>query len=199
MRSARLSFLLVVWVSTGCASAPKMPPPDIVASAARARTYSAVLEVRLDGPELRARTRALVACARPDLLRIEIPGPTGARFLAVANGAELVAVFPAERACFRGGARADDLRELVGIALAPPEVMDVLLGSSVRSLKEYRAAWGAQVPRRIDAVLEDGGKLSVKVEDPDLVSEPPAAAFALPVHEGYRAVDAAEARRLWAR
>ena len=49
----------------------------------------------------------LLAFRRPDALRIEIPGPAGARLVAVARGDRLWAVFPAERAVYYGAARAE--------------------------------------------------------------------------------------------
>jgi hypothetical protein len=140
----------------------------------------------------------LLAFRRPDALRIEIPGPTGARLIAVARGEQLWAVFPAERAVYAGAARAEDLESLLGVALAPAEVMDLLTGVPSARLHSYRARWGAALPRQIDATLPDGAHLKATVED----AEAPAAtlgesAFTEPPHVGYRTIDADQARSLW--
>jgi hypothetical protein len=153
--------------------------------------------VSLDGPELRARTRVLVAFARPDALRVEVPGPGGARVVAVARGGELTAVFPAQAAVFEGRATPSSLAELLGIALAPAEVMDVLLGSPPDGVRAYRARWGRDLPRRIEATLPDGGRLDVTVEEAETGVDLPPAAFQSPPHPGYRSVTAEEARELW--
>jgi hypothetical protein len=161
------------------------------------RSYSARLRVSLDGPELRARSRALVAFLRPDALRIEIPGPGGARLLAVARNRSLAAVFPADRAVFRGAATAAELEALLGVGLEPAEVMDLLLGLPPRRLRASRVRWGPSLPRRIEATLPDGARLDVSVEDAETGVELPPQAFDEPPHRGYREVTAAEARGLW--
>ena len=78
-----------------------------------------------------------------------------------------------ERAVFSGQARAEDLESLLGVALSPAEVMDVLTGSATPRLRAYRARWGADLPRRIEATLPDGARLGVAVED----AEAPATAI----------------------
>src|SRR3954451_24578550 len=79
----------------GCAAPLAVPPVAVVEAARQVPSYSARLEVSLRGRGLRARTRVLVGFRRPDALRIEIPGPAGARLVAVARGERLWAVFPA--------------------------------------------------------------------------------------------------------
>jgi hypothetical protein len=155
------------------------------------------LRVSLRAPEFRARSAALVAFRRPDALRIEIPGPGGARLVAVTRQGTLIAVFPAERAFFQGSATPSELDALLGVALAPEEVMDLLLGVGSPRLRQYDTHWGAELPRTIDATLPDGGRLKVTVEEADRNVEVPAAAFEDPPHGGYRALDAEEARAIW--
>ena len=198
MRAASLAILAATTISlAGCATAGLPPPQAVVQRAASAVSYSGRLRVTLQGPELRGRTAVLLGFRRPRDLRIEIPGPAGARLVAVARGEALTAVFPGERAVFRGPATAAGLEELLGIALSPSEVMDVLLGTPSPSVRDYRARWGSALPRELRATLTDGGKLKVTVETATLDADLPEAAFAEPAHEGYRAIDAAEARRLW--
>jgi hypothetical protein len=137
-----------------------------------------------------------VAFARPDKLRIEIPGPLGARCIAVADGESLSAVFPAERAAWRSSATAAEMESLLGVRLTPEELMDLLVGSPSSGIAQYRASWGADHPVRFEATLSDGSRLEAKIESADLDPEVAAAAFEPPASPGYREVDAAEARRL---
>jgi hypothetical protein len=169
----------------------------VAARARDAASYSARLRVSLNGPSLRARTPALVAFRRPDGLRIEVPGPAGPRVVAVTHGGRFIAVFPSERAFYAGSARAAELEALLGIALEPGEVMDLLVGVPSPRLKRYEARWGPVLPRRIDATLPDGGRLKVTVEEAEPGPALSEAAFGEPPHPGFRAVDAEEARSLW--
>ncbi len=162
-----------------------------------AATYSASLRVALKGPEFRGRTRVLLGFRRPDALRIEIPGPAGPRLVAVTKDGVLAAVFPADRAIFRGRADAADLEALLGVALAPGELIDLLVGVPSPRLRSYQARWGATLPREIRAVLPDGSRLRATVDEAEADLPLPDEAFAPPPHEAFREVDAAEARRLW--
>ena len=197
-RSPRLLLLLAVSAGASCAAPLAIPPAAVLEQARIVPSYSALLSVTLRGPELRARTRVLLAFRRPDGLRIEIPGQKGARLIAVARGERLWAVFPGERAVYEGAARAEDLESLLGVALAPSEVMDLLTGVPSPRVRAYRARWGAALPRQIDATLPDGARLKATVAD----AEAPAttlgpSAFTEPPHDGYRSVDADQARALW--
>jgi hypothetical protein len=194
--TAAFPYVLAI-LTAGCATASLPPPVAVAERAAAARSYSARLRVTLRGPELRGRTAALVGFRRPGALRIEIPGPAGPRLVAVAREEILTAVFPGERAMFRGEATAVGLEDLLGVALSPAEVMDLLVGSPSPRVRDYRARWGPFLPRELQVTLPDGGRLKVAVESASLDPELPDAAFIEPPHEGYRAVDAAEARRLW--
>src|SRR5688500_677860 len=149
----------------GCAARMAPPLPETAEAARRASSYSGALRVSLKGPALRARTRALVAFARPDGLRIEVPGPTGPRVVAVARGGRFWAVFPADRAVYEGEATAEALESLLGVALTPAEVMDVLVGVRPARVSDYQAGWDARVPRRIVATLPDGARLSITVDE----------------------------------
>jgi hypothetical protein len=183
----------------GCAGRTLPPSPQVVDAARGASTYSARLRVSLRGPELRARTAALVAFERPDALRIEIPGPTGARLAAVVRDGRLVAVFPGDRAFFEGSATEGELESLLGIKLTPAEVMDVLVGSGSPRLRAYDVRWGPTLPREVKAVLPDGAQLTLRVEEAEAGLALPAQAFTVPPHAGYRALEREEARSLWSR
>lgn len=148
------------------------------------------------GESVRGRSRVLVAFRRPGSLRLEIPGSAGARLLAVVRGDRLTAVFPAHRAVLEGTATAADFEALLGVALAPEELMDMLVGVSPPRLRSFRAGWGERLPERIEAVLPDGTTLKVSVDDAEIGIALPSAAFEFPPHRGYRPVDSSEARRL---
>jgi outer membrane lipoprotein-sorting protein len=197
MRAAAITILAAATLAFGCATAGLPPPASVAERAAAAQSYSGRLRVTLKGPELRGRAAVLVGFRRPRALRIEIPGPAGARLVAVARDDELVAVFPGERAVFRGRATAAGLEDLLGIALSPAEVMDLLVGTPSPRVRAYRVRWGPVVPRQLEATLPDGGRLKVTVEAATPDADVPDAAFAEPAHDGYRAIEAAEARRLW--
>ena len=184
--------------ASACAPARWAPPdPAAAERAARLPSYRARLRVRLDAPGLRARSRVLVAFRRPDALRLEVPGPLGARLLAVSRDGRLAAVFPEQRAVYRGEATPAALSELFGVALSPQELIDLLAGVASTRLRAFRAEWGGDLPRRIEATLPDGARLRVDVEDAAGGVALPSQAFDEPEHGGYRAVDAREARRMW--
>jgi hypothetical protein len=173
------------------------PPPAGAPERARAaRTYSASVRVSLETKALRGRARAIVAFARPDALRLELPGPAGVRCIAVAAGPRLSAVFPGERARWEGASTAEEMEDLLGVRLAPSELMDLLVGVPSPRVEDYRASWGEKLPRKLSATLVDGSRIKAEVETADLDPDLPAAAFEDPPSAGYRLVDAAEARRL---
>jgi hypothetical protein len=181
----------------GCAGRWTVPDPTAVAAAAATTSYSSRLRISLDGPTLRARTPVLLAFRRPDALRIEVPGPAGPRLVAVASGDKLWAVFPGERAFFSGRATEADIEALLGVALEPREVMDLLVGRPAPRLRAYEALWRGPLPARITAILPDGGRLRVTVDEAEAGAAIPEQAFAEPPHAAYRTIAAGEARRLW--
>jgi hypothetical protein len=164
--------------------------------AAAATSWSGSARVSVKGEDLRGRSQVILAFRRPDALRIEIPGPAVARLVAAARAGRLTAVIPAERAVLESGATADDLEALLGVGLTPGELMDVLVGVAPPGLREYRVRWGERLPRRVRAVLRDGTRLDARIDDAEAGLALPEAAFDPPRHEGYRRIDAAEARRL---
>jgi hypothetical protein len=194
----QVALLLALVAAWGCAHG-RPPAPDVVAAARALSTYSAELRVGVSGAGLRGSVRALLAFARPDALRVEVPGPGGVRLLAVARGGTLWAVFPGEEAYFEGAARPEEMEALLGLALSPEEVMDVLVGRAPARLPAYEARWRDGLPQRIRATLPDGARLSVTVEAAEPRATLPAAAFDEPRHPGYRRLDAEEARALWGR
>jgi len=194
----RATLPLIALLLHSCAGVAP-PPPDVAARAQGARSYSGRLRVKLDGRELRARATVLLAFERPGSLRIEVPGPGGLRLVAVTRDDRLIAAFPADRAVYSGPADAAGMEALLGVALTPGEVMDLLLGAPPSRLASSDVRWGRVLPRRVDARLTDGSRLQVTVEESDMNVALPPAAFEPPPSRGYRAVDAEEARGLWGR
>lgn len=192
-RKTLRALLAPALILTRCATA-SLPPPGVAERARSVSSYTARVSVSLKG-NLEGRARALVAFERPDALRLEIPGPSGLRLLAVARASCLLAVFPAERALYAGPATAEGLGALLGVPLSPSEIMDLLLGVPSPRLRSYRVSWGKRFPRQVDATLPDGGTLRALVEDAD-ESPLPKTAFEEPAHDGYRRVEAEEARSL---
>ena len=182
----------------GCASA-RLPAPEVRESARATTVYTARLSVHFAGPRGRARATVLAAFARPDSLRIEVPGPGGARVVVVAAAGRLTAVFPGERTVFEGRSTMEDVEAVLGVALTPEEIMDLLVGVPGPRIADARVTWGERYPRRVSGRLADGTSLVVKaqaIQSPETLS---ASAFAAPPHPGYRAIDADEAREMWAR
>jgi hypothetical protein len=186
-------------LGTACASASRVPSADILERARDTSTYSATVRVDLRGPDIRGRARVFLGFRRPDALRIELPGPAGPRLLVVAREGALVAVFPAERAVFTAAATAPEMESLFGVALTPTELADLLVGQGPARLERYEVLWGAALPREVRATFPGGARLTAWVEDPDRNPRLPATAFEAPPHDGFRVVDAREARSLWLR
>jgi hypothetical protein len=197
IRRLAAAALIVSAVSIACATSIPSPPKGVQDGARSTSSYSGSVRVSLRGPGLRARARALVAFERPDRLRIEVPGPGGLRLVAVSRDGFLTAAFPRERAVFSAAASAESLESLLGLRLTPAEVMDLLVGVAPAGVRSYQARWGATLPQAVVAVLGDGTRLGVDVLDAEGGAVVPRAAFDEPPHDGYRAVAADEARRLW--
>jgi hypothetical protein len=168
----------------------------VAEKAAVARSWSGSLRVSVNGPAVRGRSRVLLAFRRPDALRLEIPGPAGARLVAAIREGRLVAVLPGERAFLEAEATAGELEALLGVALEAGELMDLLVGVAPAGLRDYRVRWGGTLPRRVEAVLADGTRLKATVDDAEAGRDLPEAAFDPPPHPAYRRIDADEARRL---
>jgi outer membrane lipoprotein-sorting protein len=196
-RPRRRAWLLPLGLllAAGCATWSP-PPPQAAERAAAAEVYSGSLRVSVKGEDVRGRTAVFVAFRRPGSVRLEIPGSAGARLVAVVRGERLTATFPAHRAVFESAATAADFDALLGVALAPEELMDILVGVAPPRLRSYRAGWGKRLPERVEAVLPDGTRLKATIEQPEIGRPLPAGVFEFPPHRGYREVDAAEARRL---
>jgi hypothetical protein len=184
--------------AAGCAST-RLPPPEVRTAAQAATTYRARLSVAFSGPRGRARATVLAAFARPGALRIEVPGPGGARLIVVAQAGRLTALFPAERAIFEGKTTAEHVEAVLGVALAPEEIMGLLVGAPSQRITETRIKWGTLYPRQVEGRLPDGTRLRVRMQSVETPESLPAAAFAVPPHGDYRSIDADEARDMWVR
>jgi hypothetical protein len=180
-----------------CAGRSAAPSPDVADAARVLTSYSANLAVKMGGRKHAPRSTVMVGFRRPDRLRIEMPGPGGARLILVARNDVVTAVFPKSRAVFEGKADRQVLGDITGVALAPTDVMDFLVGVQPPSVTEYSASWGPVLPKQVKGKLEDGTHLDVKVNEPSPGATLAERAFEPPPHERYRRIDAAEARELW--
>lgn len=185
-------------LAAGCASLPAASPAAR-AEAQRATTYTANLRVSMRGPELRGRADAVVGFRRPDALRVELPAGAGLRLLAVAQGERLVVAFPGERSYYEGAATAEAFGSLLGVALAPADLMDVLLGLTPTRVRALDVQWGPIAPSRVVAQLHDGTRLEAKVREPELGRPLGDGAFAPPSTAGWQRLTMDEARGRWAR
>ena len=193
-KAAALPALLFV---AGCASRSAPPTPEVAQAARSLQSFSADLSVKVGGRVHAPRNTVLVGFRRPDRLRLEVPAPGSARLILVARDGVLTAVFPRARAVFEGPADRQVLGDIIGVALAPSDVMDFLVGVAPPSVIDYSAQWGPALPHRVRGQLEDGTRLDVKVVDPSPGATIADKAFEPPPHKGYRQIAAAEARELW--
>jgi hypothetical protein len=197
-RAAYLGGLILAGVGSGCASLP--PASPAARDAARhAGTYTANLRVSVRGPDLRGRADAIVGFRRPDALRVELPAGTGLALLAVAREGRLVVAFPADRAFYEGAATPAALGALLGVALAPADLMDVLVGVQPAAVRALDVRWGPLAPSRVVALLADGTRLDAKVREPELGRPLGDAAFASPATGGWQRLSLEEARGRWQR
>ncbi len=194
-RHPELAAIALLVAASGCATA-RLPAPAVVEQARAAPTWSGSLRVSVRGEDLRGRSRALVAFRRPDKVRIEIPGPTGVRLVAVTRDGRLHAVLAADRARLESPATPGELEALIGIELAPAELMDVLVGTAPPGVRTYRADWGNTLPRRVRAELLDGTRLDARIDEAEAGVELPDAAFEPPRCDNCRLIDGNEARHL---
>jgi hypothetical protein len=184
-------------VLAACAGHFRPATPGAAAALREAGTYSAAVRVSVGGRILRGRASAVIAWRRPGSLRVEVAGPTGARLVAVAHDDRLTAVFPADQAVYRGAATREAFRDVLGLSLGPADVIDLLSGVAPASVRDYRADWGPIAPLRVEGRLQDGARLGVHIDEPEVGAAIPDAAFAPPPAPGYREVTAEEASRLW--
>jgi hypothetical protein len=118
--------------------------------------------------------------------------------VAVSQGDRMTAVFPHERAVYNGEATRAGMGDLLGVALAPSEIMDLLGGTPPQTIQLRRLRFRAGLACDIAGRLSDGTMLKIRVEDAQLsaLSEQ---AFADPACPGCRSVSAHEAAELWTR
>jgi hypothetical protein len=191
--------LLAAGVTAACSKLPPPPSPEVAEAARTLQSYSANLSVKVGGRKVAPRTPVIVGFKRPDRLRLEMPSAGGARLILVAKDGQLTAVFPRARAVYQGPADRAVLGDITGVSLAPPDVMDFLVGFTPPAVTDYVVYWGPRLPRRVRGKLEDGTRLDVMVTDPAPGAAIQDRAFEPPPHERYRRITAAEARELWSK
>jgi hypothetical protein len=181
--------------AVGCATCG-LPPLETRQAFKSTEGLTGRLRVSVRGPERRGRATVLVGFRRPDALRVEIPEGVGQRLVVIARAERLCAIFPADRAVFRGPATAASVEAALSVALTPSEVMDLIVGAPSERLTVHHVRWRRDRPREVAVRLPDGTDLKMKMEEISLA--PPAKeAFEEPVLSGYRSISAEEARSLW--
>ncbi|MBN2369239.1 MAG: hypothetical protein JXO72_02000 [Vicinamibacteria bacterium] len=175
-----------------------MPPIETRQALQGASGLTGRVRVSVRGPGRRGRATILVGFRRPDALRVEIPLGVGQRLVVVTRSERLCAIFPAERAVFRGPADAASVEAALGVALTPSEVMDLIVGAPPARLTVRRVRWRQDRPHDVAVLLPDGTDLKMKMDE--IAFTPPAAAvFEEPALPGYRSISADEARSFWER
>jgi hypothetical protein len=154
------------------------------------------VQVNLKGPQGRAKGTILIAFARADRLRVELPGSAGARMILVTRGEQLAAVFPGERAYYAGAAEAATFETILGVALAPPAIMDLLLGRGSDSVTIHSIRQGAVAPRHVAGRLRDGTRIALSIQDATINPALAPQAFEFVAPRGFRVIDELEARAL---
>jgi len=191
--------LLAATLTAACAHHPPPPPADVVDAARTLPSYSANLSVKIGGRKVAPRTLVVAGFKRPDRLRLEMPAAGGTRLVLVARGGQLTALFPRSRAVFQGQADRKVLGDITGVALAPADVMDFLVGVVPPVVSGYVVEWGPALPKRARGKLDDGTRLDVVINDPTAGVAIDEHAFDPPPSAGYRKITAGEARDLWAK
>ncbi len=181
----------------GACRSLSLPPPEVAERARAIESLSGRLQVSVSGPQARGRATVLFAFQRPDALRLEVPGPIGPRLTLTARRGRLLATFPRDRAYFEAEATSQALEVVLGVGLAPSEVMDFLVGVPPQNVSDYRVSWGSWLPHRLSARLADGARLKVVVEQADMDAPLGPRAFEEPPRAGFRPLTAREVSSLW--
>ncbi len=123
----RLFLLILSSLALSCGgSRPISDPADLSATA---HGYRALFKGQSVGPEGKQRFRMAAVLVPPDRLRLEFFGPVGGAHLVVAaSGGESIVLSPRERAWDRGPASAVGMERLIGVPLAPFDLVALLTG-----------------------------------------------------------------------
>ena len=123
----RLSILIVAALALSCGqSRPIIDPADLSATA---HGYRALFKGESVGPDGKQRFRMAAVLSPPDRFRLEFFGPVGgARLVVAASGGQAVVLSPRERAWDRGPASAVGMERLIGVPLAPYDLVALLTG-----------------------------------------------------------------------
>jgi hypothetical protein len=128
----------------------------------------------LQGPRGKFSTAVIFGAARPDSLRLEIPGGGGLRFLLVAKDGRLRADLPGDDAMFEGNATREVMNSLFGVDLAPKDLVDAILGSPTDSL-EVNWRFENSLPSQVVMTGPNRTRLTLNLEDPEIETPRPAA------------------------
>lgn len=157
-----------------CAARGRVATPYDMALLEKTDGLSSAGRITLAGPRGKFSSRVVFGVARPDSLRIEIPGPTGLRFVLVARDGRLRAHLPGDDAMFEGSATAEVMSGLFGIDLSPRELVGAILGSPSGSLG---VSWRFEASRPLQMTLRGSNdtRLTLDLDDPEILAPRPEA------------------------
>jgi outer membrane biogenesis lipoprotein LolB len=167
--------LLATSLFAACATRGHIATPDEVARLRQAEGLSASGRLTLQGPKGKFSARIVFGVARPESLRIEIPGGAGLRFLLVTRNGRLRADLPGDDAMFEGASSREVMNGLFGIDLAPKDLVDAILGSPNGALE---VAWrfDRSLPSEVTIAGANRTRLTLNVDEPQ-IEAPPSGAF----------------------
>jgi hypothetical protein len=165
--------LLAVSLSA-CATRGHIASPAEMALLEKAEGLSSAGRITLSGPKGRVSARVVFGAARPEALRIEIPGGTGLRFILVAKDGKLRADLPGDDAMYEGPATTEVMDALFGIDLQPRDLVGAILGSPPDSVS---VSWRFErsVPVRLTIRGSNETSLVLSLDDPEIVAPRPQA------------------------
>jgi hypothetical protein len=172
--TARVAALLFAASLAGCATRGHVATPDEVARLERAGGLSASGKITLSGPKGKFSARVVFGVARPDALRIEIPGGTGLRFLLVAKEGILRADLPGDDAMFEGPGTREVMNGLFGIDLSPADLVRAVLGPPPPSM-EVGWRFAKTLPAQVSIRGSNQTRLSITLDDAEVEAPKPRA------------------------
>ena len=157
-----------------CSTRGHVATPDEMARLRQAEGLSASGRITLEGPKGRFSARIVFGVARPESLRIEIPGGAGLRFLLVTRNEKLRADLPGDDAMFEGAASREVMNGLFGIDLAPQDLVEAILGSPGGSLA---VGWRFErsLPTRVTIEGANRTRLTLDIDEPEIEAPRPGA------------------------
>ncbi len=174
LRPAALGLLALV---SGCATAP-IPRPyaprtpaaileELRADAAKLRTLRASARVEHDGPGLeRVKISVELVAVRGGKLRVDAESPMGGAIATlVADGEQFRMLDLRENRFLSGPAEACNVARLLQVALAPAEIVEVLLGGAPLEGEPGELRWDEKRGQEVlELARKDGSRLRLHLQ-----------------------------------